>query len=350
MMEPFCIPFDPEEHGHLPVSRNSERKAFTWCRQQWYWRYIDQIVPKEIYVPFSFGDLIHKALGDWHIPGRERGPHPAESFRRYYDLVDRRFNIRDQDTKQWEGAEELGVAILNNYVDTFGEDDDWEVISPEMAFQVVVLDKNGEPYVRVIGRMDAVVRSISTGRLKMLEHKALSSIRINHLTLDDQAGTYWTFGQEHLRHLGLLEEDEMIDEVLYNILRKAKPDPRPRDDKGRYLNKDGTVSKKQPAPYFERYPVRRGRHEMEMIVDRIRKQTWEIGLVKEGKLPIYKSTGLQCTRCRYFSLCELHEAGADWEEFVKLSFTKRHPYEDYEEAAANLERQAEEASAKKKRK
>lgn len=292
---------------------------------------MDCITPIDEPLPLRFGDLVHQSLDKWYVPGRKRGVHPAKTFKEVYNAADKTFGIRDAETDEWSNAEELGVAMLKNYVNTFGKDSDWTVIAPEMQFQVVLLDKHGNPYVRVLCKVDVVVRSRSTGRISLVEHKTAKSVRTGHLTLDDQAGTYLTFAPVHLQHLGLLKPGEEIEQIVYNYLRKAKPDQRPQDERGRYLNKDGSVSKKQPAPYFVRHPVPRSQEDKDNLVDRIRKQVWEMDKVRSGELPVYKSTSFRCPGCKFFGLCELHETGADYEEYIQLSFKKRNTYEDYDE-------------------
>lgn len=252
------------------------------------------------------------------------------TFKKLYNAADKQFGIRDADSEEWVEAEQLGVSILSNYVDTYGKDSSWTVVAPEMQFQVVLLDKKGEPYVRVLCKVDIVVRNRHTGRIALVEHKTAKSIRTDHLTLDEQAGTYMTFAPVHLESLGLLKPGEEISEIIYNYLRKAAKDQRPQDSQGRYLNKDGSVSKKQPAPYLVRHPVPRSQADKDHLVDRIRKQTWEMNKVRAGELPVYKSPSFRCPGCKFFGLCELHETGADHEEYIKLSFKKRNPYDDYD--------------------
>lgn len=325
-----AIPFDPKEHSHLPISRNSERSRFGNCRQAWDWAYNENIAPRDIPLPFRFGDLVHQSFESWYKKGSKRGTRPWTTFKKLYNKADEKFGIRDKDTNEWVNAEELGIAMLKGYVEKYGTDPHWNIIAPEMTFQVVLLDKHGEPYVRIFAKLDGVARDISNGRLILLEHKTAKTIRTGHLTLDDQAGTYWTFAPVWLRHIGVMGPDEDIDFIMYNFLRKAMPDLRPEDERGRKLNKDGSVSKKQPGALFMRHPVRRNPIDREHLIDRIRKVTWEMDQVRQGKLPIYKTTSYRCPQCQYFDLCELHETGADYEEYIKLGFVDNNPYDQYE--------------------
>jgi len=53
--------------------------------------------------------------------------------------------------------------------------------------------------------------------------------------------------------------------------------------------------------------------------------------VLAGQLPVYKSINFTCGFCKYLSLCELHETGADWEEYIEMAFVTRDPYAQYDE-------------------
>jgi hypothetical protein len=216
-------------------------------------------------------------------------------------------------------------------VDTYGDEPLVDVISSEMEFRTTVLDKHGEPYCVCVGLIDTVYRDLRNGYICTFEHKTAASISTNHLTLDEQASTYWSLAPTYLHSIGLLDKGEDIDTIMYNFLRKAKKDTRPTDERGRSLNKDGSVSKKQPAPILKRHPIIKSDDDRFSAIDRIRKQVWEMEKVRKGELPVYKSMSYRCPQCRHFSLCELHEVGADWEEFVSLTYVKIDPYQQYTE-------------------
>jgi hypothetical protein len=109
------------------------------------------------------------------------------------------------------------------------------------------------------------------------------------------------------------------------------PDARDTDDQGRALNKDGSVSKVQPTPRFVREVVHRTPAEAENIRRRAANEFIEMELVRAGVLAVYKSPGrFTCSFCQFRELCELHESGADWEEFRRLLFQSWEPYSAHE--------------------
>jgi len=284
--------------------------------------------------PLRFGTLIHAALAAYYKPGMKRGPHPAETYADLYraDVEEAaKFGFRVEEDEKWVEAGELGVAMLTNYIGTYGSDDEWEVIVTEMPFQVPV--KHDPPFMYV-GVLDGVWRKTDTGRLWVPDHKTTAAIQTKYLALDEQASSYWTFGLESLYRKKMLARKEEIEGILFNFLRKAPPDTRPRNTLGQSLNKDGSISAKQPAPYFERKLVRRGENERRSTYNRVQLEVDDIiQLQTDGLDSAYKNAGqFTCPGCWAFDICELHEIGADWREFLDATTKEWDPYDAHEVA------------------
>lgn len=322
----------------VPLLRNSERSVYKRCRFRWHLGYNEQWSPVHEKSALRFGTLVHEALAEWYVPGIIRGSDPAEAFIAAHqrDMANRgEFGVWDEDGEKFN-ALEMGTSMLQGYTAHWGVDAHLEVIAPEQAFMVTVKTRDGKrDLVRAVGRFDAIVRDLTTGKLGLLEHKTAKSIaqESKHLALDDQAGTYWLLATPYLREQGLLKPDETIDFILYNFLRKAKPDDRPQNADGQYLNKDGSVSGRQPPPFFERVKVYRDEGDQQQLLWRLRAEAWEMSLVRDGKLPIYKTPTHDCHwQCPFFDVCELHETGADWRTMLDLSCVQVDPYGEYKEA------------------
>lgn len=350
--------------------RNSERVTYLRCRQKWEWGWIQGKAPKVAAPALRFGTLVHEALAAYYKPGKKRGPHPAETFVALYDEELKeasRFGFRDEDG-DWHDARVLGQDMLEGYIEEYGTDGHIEVIAPEQPFRVDLAKSNGKGYlVTPVGTFDAIIRNLSTGKVGLFEHKTAASITTRHLPLDEQAGTYHALAGRWLHDQGVLKKGEEIDFILYNFLRKALRDTRPRNSKGHYLNKPkkddliavaddlfidwhekmtlgqlreafeeagedpdlyGEVSKSQPPPYFQREIVYRDEHDRQELLYRIRAQAWEMGEAEAGRLPIYKHPTRDCSwDCAFYDVCELHETGSDWEETMKLTMVDWDPYE-----------------------
>ena len=326
----------------LPTVRTSERGAFRRCPQKWWWAYRLGLTPKHRGADaLWFGIGVHEALAKWYGKGKKRGPHPADTFLDW--IGDEEAQIpaayadheRAEDERaKYEDARELGEAMLVSYVEEYGKDEQWNVIAIEQSFSVRVT-RNGEPIANFASTFDGVVYDEEDGQFYLIEHKTASSINTAYLALDDQAGAYWAVAGPLLKARGIMKEDQRLAGIQYNFLRKTKGDDRPRNEGGAYLNKDGSVSKKQPPRRYvrevvERLPVEQ-RSQMSRLADEVRIMNG----MRSGELPVTKSTTKDCTFCEFFIMCQLHERGGDsWKEVAKADFTRRNPYEDSRKSAS----------------
>lgn len=324
----------PEE---LTLIRTSERTTFTRCRQKWWWSYVEGLTPLEVAPALRFGDLVHQSLAAWYKPGAKRGRKPWLTFKKLYtaQLEEMEQFGMYTDEGEWTDAMLLGDAMLRNYVEFYGDDKLIEVIYPEKEFQVDLADPQTDEYIcTYVGTFDAIIRDLKTGKIGLFEHKTAKAISLAHLQLDEQAGSYWAFGTDWLRSQGILGKRESLDFILYNFLRKAKPDARPQDREGRYLNQNGTVSKIQPAPYFVRQIVYRTDNDRRSTMLRIIEQAKEMEACRNGEMAIYKTPTRDCAwDCPFgprSGMCELHEMGSDWEDVRDSVFTYWDPYEHHE--------------------
>ena len=338
----------PRSNG-LPMLRTSERGALKRCEFAWDLGYNKKLKPLTEAPALRFGSLVHKALAAWYIPGVKRGTHPAKAFKKAYDadLVrnNELFGMHLEEEERWVNAEELGIAMLENYVDEYGIDSDYEVLVTEMPFQVVVphlVQKPDWPYAKeepwfiYTGVLDGVWRHRRTKEIWIPEHKTTQGIqkKLSYLQMDDQAGAYWSFGLEYLVQNKLLKTHKELNGILYNFLRKALPDERAsKFVRGQrvYLNLNGEVSKKQPTPYFMRLPIFRDEHDREETMRRAMVEYRRIELFRSGELEITKTSGMfTCPMCNYRDICEVHETGNDYQSLIKDATQSWDPYEAHE--------------------
>lgn len=334
----------------MRLIRNSERSTFLTCRHRWAltWVYGRQAISSAS--ALRFGDLAHQSLAAYYVPGRKRGPEPAQTFERLYgeqaeEYQDRGFNVMMDE--QWVDALELGRAMLTRYVEEFAPDDaKFEVISSEQTFQVPVYRRLPRDFrFKAVGTLDGVWRELESKRIVFKEFKTTSAINTDALALDEQASMYWTFGPSWLRKRGILREGEDIDHILYTFLRKAVPNPDVRyDAEGRRLNKDGRVSKIQNAPFFLRVPVYRDTPDKRRFYDRMVAEAIEMTVARwamesysvGGELPasVYKNPGPMyfpnCRGCPVRESCEIHEAGGDWKSVLEQTTMSWDGYSQHE--------------------
>lgn len=357
--------------------RNSERSSYRRCRQKWDWLYNGRRQPDRPKGALSFGTLVHTALAEYYVPGRVRGAHPARTFEKEFEKHSRQFEQWDEEGNRFD-AVELGVTMLEGYVNEYGKEDYIEIIQPEVPLAVDVYDKKGNYLVTWVGRGDALYRDLLASRknrdvIRFLEHKTAKSIEDEVSVISgygEQGLSYWWAGSLVAQHEGLLRPEAMIDGVMFNWLRKGIPDTRPVNEDGHRLNlpkKDallaachdrhieipkkatiealtsllhaagvdsrlfGEPSSRQPKPLFHRHHLELGSRELAQIARRIRLEAYEMRMAREGKLPIYKNPTKDCRwDCPAKDACEVHEMGGDWEAILDMEFVEWDPYEGHE--------------------
>jgi hypothetical protein len=324
----------------LPILRNSEVGEHERCKQRWYWSYVEGRRSRRVPTALWLGQGVHLALAEYYkYKGTRRGPHPAETFAEWAKGEKKNvYLVDDEDMCDKVDAVELGLLMLNGYVEHWGKETWKHVLAREQTSRLTIPNpKTGKPIVLSVGTFDLAYKdlrySIPTNWLE--EHKTTADTVISHLSLNPQASTYWLHASMSLRALELIGPDELLAGIMFNFLRKGKPDEREKDEKGRALNKDGSISKVQPKPLFFRHPVHRTAAHRNETARRLAFQSWEIEKRRKGELPIHKNATKDCAwDCSFHGICELHEAGQDWEEVAKYEFTRGDPYEDYRKSAA----------------
>jgi hypothetical protein len=368
--------------------RNSERITFTTCPQKWWWAYVELLRSADTTPALRFGTLVHSAMEAFYLPGIKRGPRPRITFEKLFEESQKTMHtqgIYDSDG-EWHELGELGVVLLDAYYEKYGKDDRWYVIATEMPFRVRTEDRQTGLVFTMVGVVDGLWADRETGNKVRLmkkyvaDHKTTKddpTKKTDALTLDEQTGTYWSYGVDYLYAQGILnrKRDENLAGMIFNFLRKGKPDLRPQNSEGHYLNRPtkdalwervqtlelhtaqglrksdvtvdylieligpsalklGEVSAKQPAPLFYRERVLRGQAEGESVRMRTEAQAYNMHLIRRGKLRLTKTPGTlhspHCNWCEFKAMCELHESGADWERFRDAAYTVWDPYEQHE--------------------
>lgn len=321
----------------LPIVTTSERYAFNRCSQLWWWRYRMGLTPRgEIPDALWFGIGVHIALADWYLKGKKRGPHPAETFDVWCgdEIREIAASWADRDAEwydapKYEDAHTMGVAMLEAYVDKYGKDDQWNVIATEQPFHTKVLS-NGQQIAYFDSTFDGVFRDEEDGQVYLMEHKTARQIQTAYLDLDPQAGAYWAVATAVLRAKKQLGPKETIAGITYNFLRKCMPDERPKDGRGQSLNKDGSVSKRQPPPAFHREIIERNPEEMRTEMEALADEVEWMNAIRAGQVPLRKNRTKDCTFCDYFAMCKLDQRGGDrWKQFADSEYTQADPYERY---------------------
>ena len=356
---------DPE----IPLMRNSERAAFKRCPAAWNWGWNEGL---QLAMPVSnarwFGTGIHLALAEWYTPpkgtehnpkrGFVRGVNPLETWEQFtkdeFTTISCGPYFDEVAEKEYYDAAELGRQMLTAYLGTYGTDDAWEVLMPETRFRIKIPYNKRQLEQRniekgfittLVGTFDMPIRDHTDGHAKIVDHKTTNKKENTAwLTKDDQTGTYIAVSTSYLRKLGFISDKEAVVGAIWNYLRKGKPDPRPTNEKGQALNKDGSVSKVQPSPLFWREDLRRNKHNRLRQISRIADDAEAMAAVRDGQVPITKNPDQHCAWCDFKELCAVDEDGGDVEQFKKDVFRVQDMYADHRTGARNSK---ESVSAKK---
>lgn len=323
--------------------RTSERSAFKKCRWSWDLSFNQGLRQTRDAPVLRFGSLIHEALAEYYVPGKKRKPKVlVPAFRRAYErdvFAAGEFVVYGEDGSieegdKWQNALDMGVEMLEMYIERYGSDKGWTVLCTEQPFQVPVLSPTtGRRLFWYTGILDLVMREQSTGRVWIWDHKTTGAINVRALGLNEQFGSYWTFGTEWIKAQGLLVRSDYDDlsGLMVNFIRRARRDARPRNELGQSLNKDGSVSKVQQAPIFHREPTFRTFEDRERVRQRAINDFMEMRKVKTGRLPVDKNPSIfNCPSCPWLDACELHETGNDFQRFIDATTEPYDPYSIHE--------------------
>jgi hypothetical protein len=349
--------------------------------------------------PLWFGTGFHLALANWYLPGLKRGIHPAETFAKFAE--DSLYTIKVADATEetvadYEDGAELGRIMCEQYVKLYGTDPSWDFIQAEQSFaldipwpgperQTLYDITPGDLLLQYCGTYDGVYRDLEDSKIKLLETKTAKAISTSHLSLDDQAGSYWATAGYSLRRQGLIGPKERLHGITYNFARKAKPDERPKDAEGYATNKPvkadyitaieaeratmpppgpsgswigppltgketlallgdiaskldltvlGERSKVQPPANFVRETVHRTSAERTTQLRRIQDEAVQIQLLRDRALLPSKNSTKDCSwDCSFFNMCELQERQGDWEDYKRIAFRQEDPYADHRKSA-----------------
>lgn len=361
----------------LVLMRTSERSDFKRCQWMWFVRWVLGLAPESHNPTWAwFGTAIHKAMEARYPLGTKRG-HMSDVLAAFEEAVDGQTGDIYTDEDEVVNAVELGKAMLIGYVQRYGRDQHWQVIHTEQPFQIDVRDpRTGRLLLVYCGTFDMVVYDRSTRRFYVVDHKTRKTFPVvwSFYDLNDQGGSYLWVAPEVLEHLGVFtkKESKRVEGIVFNALKKALPDVRPRNEAGEATNKPtkahfvealekagmtppprvklerleelaaaakltvlGDVSARQPGPLFHRYTSRRGPEERVRQAQHVMHEAKHMNAVRTGKLPALKNKTEDCVRCPLFDMCQLDEIDPlQGKEYADAYLVPRDVYADHREAMA----------------
>ncbi|AHN84071.1 exonuclease [Mycobacterium phage Hawkeye] len=366
----------------LPLLRTSERTAYKRCPWKWYQSAVRGLVPNNPRQDARwFGTGIHLCKAEWYIPGRKRGRNMHDTWDEYsqgtFTTVSTQGLVNDEWEREWLDANELAHSMIDSHLEVYGKDDNWEVIAVEHPFSVLIPHPDkaiARAICRYVGTIDLIIKELDTQEIWLDDTKTANRIYTHHLPLLEQPAAYVAVGTHVLREEGLIGPKERVKGIIFDFMRKAKPDDRPRNERGEYCNKPikkhyiealagkrdyakplekwkldelaeeaehlgitvlGDVSANQGAPLFLREKITKSPKECSRQIKRIGEEVLHMNMVRAGKLPILKTPQDDCNFCDFFDLCELDESGGDTEYFESQAFVVQDIYADHRDGAEN---------------
>ncbi len=174
----------------------SDMRAFKTCRQRWDYSsllrrgWAHDAPQKHLWL----GSTIHDALEVFYTPG-EHYRDPAVLFDTYESIVEEDFDefeaqgLTKEQWKELDDFADLGRGMLEHYAVWSAQNDDFEVLVPEVSLRVPLPVTRGGEQVIYVGRADGLVKK--EGEHFLLEHKTATSLPdMSTLFLDEQCIAY----------------------------------------------------------------------------------------------------------------------------------------------------------------
>lgn len=279
--------------------------------------------------------------------------------------------LPDPDHELWDEHKDLGIGMMTYYKEYADRKDDFEVLVSEHGFSVPIWDfDNGtilkrvdlredspnygnELEVHARGRMD-MIKQKPNGKISLQDHKTAGrwgEEELLKLETDEQCTHYLWAAEIEATYYGLPHAGIPLEELTYNVLRKAYPKPPTELKNGMFSvdrqNESTTyeilqswIAKNLPGiplsesqqnyvdylrdigdeAFIIRKPVRRNRHQLKNSGYRLYLETLDM---LDPSLRIYPnlSNSFKCLNCAFRPPCIASEDGGDWEQLIKDNYT-----------------------------
>lgn len=357
------------ENMYSPDLKRSPVEAFkTWFDIQWEGgvvteEWLDRVYdlqprPIEPRIPQSYADLpnIDQRIADsvttWEVRGLN-------------DI------LPDPDTTEFDELRHMGIEMMKFYEKYAAINDDFEVVTAEHNFSVPIWDYQNDCILRMIdmredspnygkelevharGRMDAIFRR-PNGKLGIIDHKTAGKIDEDlpiKLETDEQVTSYLWAAEVEASYYDLPHKGEPLEEVIFNVLRKAYPKPPTELKTGMFsinrqeesttydmlmgwaaLNMPGVPFNEKQQAYADylrevgdeqfiiRKLVRRNRHQLSNIGQRIYLEALDM-LAPDLRIYPNLRNDFMCLGCAFRAPCLAKQDGSDYEQLIRDNYT-----------------------------
>ena len=310
--------------SHLRPVSNSEIATFTDCRRKWWLSHFRKLALKDK-APVGalrVGTRIHAAL-EVYYSDDPTDPFDALDRAAVEDWTDyqRAMGFSGQTVPAEVEAEfhaniALERTMLQGYLqwlEDTGADSEFEVVSAETFLQAPF--DVGTAVVRLVGKVDLIVRRKSDGVRLVMDHKT-SAAFARTLAMVDMSTQMLTY---HLLETLTSEEGERCGGAVYSVLRKTKRGVRAKE------------------PFYTRREILHNDEQLKafrsQLTGRIRDMIQVERALLAGDSPnvvAYPSPSPDCSwKCEFVQVCPMFDNGSRVEDALQAQFTTKEPMDRY---------------------
>jgi len=313
-----------DEH---PISW-SEIGTFGQCRQKWFWRYDQNLAPKQPMAAPSRGKAGHKALAAYY-----RGEDWEQALDEWVSEQIEEQELYEEEVVDFREVHDEAVNIMKRYTRKYeGEREEWDVIEVENEFQVPV---PGFSF-KLKGYVDLIIED-KDGERWVIDHKfpQRSFRKEEQLDLDGQLGLYQYAVNKRMDTAGVLLNQALWKMPTVPSINKNGDVSRARikSDWATYkkvveqqgqdpADYRGMKEKLAESKFFDRIRFRRSAGEIERFAADLKRRIWTVRK-KNKHIFMNGSNYFDCPHCDYRDLCIEATKGGDVEFLIDQKFEQR---------------------------
>ena len=270
----------------MEILTNSTISQFKNCRKAFYYRNIEQLVPRHESESRGIGSAVHKGIETGSVD---------EALALFDDI----FPSDQEEANKLETNKAIVRAMLEGYFELYGREWPGE-LTPELQFEVPIINPATKAQSRsflLSGKVDGLLQE--NGKHWLVEYKTAGAVDksyVEKLMLDQQLTTY-IYGLQR-------QEGIKISGVIYRILRKPSIRQTKKETLEQYIERLFQDYKDRPEFYFYEEKLYRSQEDL----DEFEHELWDItqDLLKCRKDGLWYKNTSRCKdwgRCEYIPLC-----------------------------------------------
>lgn len=359
------------ENYYSPDLKRSPVEAFkTWFDIQWEGGVVTEDWLDKVYdlQPKPHGIQYDEVL---HTRGDNTQYKSRENAVEVYEVRGLNDILPDPDTTEFDELRHMGIEMMQFYQRYAAVNDDFEVVTAEHNFSVPIWDYENNCILQMVdtredspnygkylevharGRMDAIYRK-PNGKLGIIDHKTAGKIDEDlpiKLETDEQVTSYLWAAEVEASYYDLPHKGEPLEEVIFNVLRKAYPKPPTELKTGMFSinrmeesttydmlmewankNMPGVPFTEKQHAYAEylrevgdeqfiiRKLVRRNRHQLMNVGQRIYMEALDM-LAPDLRIYPNLRNDFMCLGCAFRAPCLAKQDGSDHEQLIRDNYT-----------------------------